>query len=60
MMTVTAWENPKDPQQMLAGGSHADAMKKFFGPKLSAGGFTSVWVPDRINSAGFGVTRAIA
>ena len=28
----------------------ADAMKAFFGTELAAGGFTSVWVPDRINA----------
>ena len=50
MMTVTAWENAKDPQQLLAGGTHAEAMKKFFGTELTSGGFTSVWVPDRINA----------
>jgi steroid delta-isomerase-like uncharacterized protein len=50
MMTISAWENAKDPRQLLAGGSHADAMKKFFGTELAAGGFTSVWVPDRINA----------
>jgi len=50
MMTISAWENPRDPRQLLAGGAHADAMKKFFGTELAAGGFTSVWVPDRINT----------
>jgi steroid delta-isomerase-like uncharacterized protein len=50
LMTITAWENPKDPRQLLAGGAHAEAMKKFFGTELASGGFTSVWVPDRINS----------
>jgi steroid delta-isomerase-like uncharacterized protein len=50
MMTVTAWENARDPRQLLAGGAHAEAMKKFFGTELASGGFTSVWVPDRINA----------
>jgi steroid delta-isomerase-like uncharacterized protein len=50
LMTITAWENPKDPRQLLAGGSHAEAMKKFFGTELASGGFTSVWVPERINA----------
>lgn len=50
MMTVTAWENAKDPRQLLAGGAHAEAMKKFFGTELASGGFTSVWVPERINT----------
>jgi len=35
-------------------------MKKFFGTELSFGGFTSVWVPDRINVRWVGVMRAIA
>jgi steroid delta-isomerase-like uncharacterized protein len=50
MMTISAWENPKDPRQLLAGGRHAEAMKKFFGTELASGGFTSVWVPERINT----------
>jgi hypothetical protein len=50
MMTITAWENAKDPRQLLAGGAHAEAMKAFFGTELASGGFTSVWVPDRINT----------
>jgi len=50
MMTITAWESAKDPRQLLAGGAHAEAMKKFFGTELAAGGFTSVWVPDRIDA----------
>ena len=50
MMTISAWENAKDPRQLLAGGRHAEAMKSFFGTELAAGGFTSVWVPDRINT----------
>lgn len=50
MMTVSAWESAKDPRQLLAGGRHAGAMKAFFGTELAAGGFTSVWVPDRINT----------
>jgi steroid delta-isomerase-like uncharacterized protein len=49
MMTVTAWETPEHPQQ-LRGGSHGQAMRKFFGPELAAGGTTSVWVPERINA----------
>ncbi len=50
MMTISAWESAKDPRQLLAGGRHADAMKAFFGTELAAGGVTSVWVPDRINT----------
>jgi steroid delta-isomerase-like uncharacterized protein len=50
MMTISAWDGPKDPRQLLAGGSHAEAMKKFFGTELASGGYTSVWVPERINA----------
>ncbi|MBZ5635185.1 MAG: ester cyclase [Acidobacteriia bacterium] len=50
LMTISAWESAKDPRQLLTGGRHADAMKKFFGTELAAGGFTSVWVPDRVNT----------
>ena len=50
LMTITAWESAKDPRQLLAGGAHAEAMKAFFGTELASGGFTSVWVPDRINT----------
>jgi steroid delta-isomerase-like uncharacterized protein len=50
MMTISAWETAKDPRQLLAGGRHANGMKAFFGTDLASGGFTSVWVPDRINT----------
>jgi steroid delta-isomerase-like uncharacterized protein len=50
MMTVTAWETPEHPQQLLHGGTHAQAVRKFFGPELAAGGITSVWTPGRINA----------
>lgn len=50
MMTVSAWESPSDPQQLLRGGQHSTAMKLFFGPEIAAGGVTSVWVPDHIGA----------
>ena len=50
MLTISAWETPADPAQLLTGGVHAEATKAFFGPDLAAGGWTSVWVPDRINT----------
>jgi steroid delta-isomerase-like uncharacterized protein len=50
MMTVTAWETPEAPQQLLQGGTHEQAMQRFFSPELAAGGMTSVWVPERINA----------
>ena len=50
MMTITAWETPDDPRQVTTGRRHAEAMRAFFGSDLTAGGWTSVWVPDRLNS----------
>ncbi len=51
MMTLTTWQNPDDPQQLLQGGNHKGAMAKFFGSELGAGGITSVWTPQRIDPA---------
>jgi hypothetical protein len=49
-MTVVAWEGPEHPQQMQRGGTHEHAMRKFFGPELATGGWTSVWIQERINA----------
>lgn len=49
MMTVSAWESPENPRQLMRG-RHAEAMKLFFGPELASGGFTSVWTPARVNT----------
>ena len=43
MMTVTACETPEDSRQMHGGGTHPEAVRKFLGPELAAGGMTSVW-----------------
>jgi steroid delta-isomerase-like uncharacterized protein len=50
MLTITAWENPGDPRQLLQGGQHAAAMKMFLGTELAAGGVTSVWAPHHIGA----------
>ena len=50
MLTISAWETPADPAQLLTGGVHSQATGAFLGPDLAAGGWTSVWVPDRINT----------
>ncbi len=51
VITLTTWQNPDDPQQLFQGGSDKEAMAKFFGPDLGAGGVTSVWAPHHINPA---------
>jgi len=50
MLTISAWEHPEDPRQLMRGGQHAEAMKAFFGKELGGGGYTAVFVPDRINT----------
>jgi steroid delta-isomerase-like uncharacterized protein len=50
MLTISAWENAGDPAQLMTGGVHKEAAGAFLGPDLSAGGWTSVWVPDRVNT----------
>jgi len=51
MLTITAWEHPDDPRQVREGGTHGEAMKRFFGTAqaLGGGGYTAVFVPERIN-----------
>ena len=48
--TITAWEDPENPRQLLRDGPHRDAMEQFWGPDFAVGGTTSVWVPQRINA----------
>jgi steroid delta-isomerase-like uncharacterized protein len=48
-ITISAWERPEQTKQLMKGGTHADAMKRFWADVGSAG-FTSVWVPHHINA----------
>jgi steroid delta-isomerase-like uncharacterized protein len=50
MLTISAWDTPADPAQLMTGGAHSEAARAFLGPDVAAGGWTSVWVPDRINT----------
>lgn len=47
-VTISAWERPEHTKQLMRGGTHSEAMRKFRSG-LSDAGFTSVWVPDHIN-----------
>jgi steroid delta-isomerase-like uncharacterized protein len=51
MITITAWENPWDPQQLMERGRHPEAMNKFFAGELGASAYTSVFTADRINTS---------
>ena len=46
-MTVTAWENPDNARQMYFGGTHPEAVSRFKGQEIAAGGMTSVWSSGR-------------
>jgi steroid delta-isomerase-like uncharacterized protein len=48
-VTISAWERPEHTKQLMRGGTHSEAMRKFWA-ELSDSAFTSVWVPDHINS----------
>jgi steroid delta-isomerase-like uncharacterized protein len=50
MLTITAWDDANDPRQVTRGGEHGEAMKKFFGTELGGGGYTAVFVPERMNT----------
>jgi steroid delta-isomerase-like uncharacterized protein len=47
-VTISAWEKPEHTKQLVRGGAHSEAMRKFW-HELSDSGFTSVWLPDHIN-----------
>ncbi len=50
MVTISAWTDPEAPQRYMAEGTHAKAMKTFYAGDLADSGYTSAWVPQRINS----------
>lgn len=47
-VTISAWEKPEHTLQLKKGGTHSEAMTKFWAD-LSDSAFTSVWVPHHIN-----------
>lgn len=50
LLTVTAWDNASSAARLTREGTHVEAMKRFFGPDFSAGGYTSVWGHERFNA----------
>lgn len=48
--TITTWEDEESPRQMMRGGTHRHAVKKFFNHDFTAGAMTSVWVPQRTHT----------
>jgi steroid delta-isomerase-like uncharacterized protein len=47
-VTISAWERPEHTKQLMRGGAHSEAIRKFWAG-LGESAFTSVWVPDHIN-----------
>ena len=47
-LTLSAWEHPEDPAQLLKSPAHVDAMRAFFA-EFGGSVYTSVWIPERIN-----------
>ena len=47
-LTVSAWEKPENTRQLMRGGAHGEAMKRFR-QYLGDAAYTSVWVPHHIN-----------
>lgn len=47
-VTISAWEKPEHTKQLVRGGSHSEAVRKFWA-ELGDSAFTSVWIPDHIN-----------
>jgi steroid delta-isomerase-like uncharacterized protein len=47
-ITVSAWEKQENTKQLMRGGAHSKALKRFW-EDLGYAAFTSVWVPHHIN-----------
>jgi steroid delta-isomerase-like uncharacterized protein len=53
MFTVTAWEDPASPKQLLEEATHKVAVRRFFDNDLAPSGLTGVtgvWVPHHLNT----------
>jgi hypothetical protein len=49
-LTVSAWEQPRDPFALIRDGTHRMAAVQFFGPDVYSAGWTGVWVPERLHT----------
>lgn len=47
-VTISAWEKPEHVKQLRKGGTHPEAMRKFWA-ELGHSAYTSVWTPAYIN-----------
>ncbi len=49
MVTVSAWDSPEAPKQVMKQGAHSEEQKKMLTGTVAKHGFTSVWTKERIN-----------
>lgn len=49
MVTISAWEDPDAPRQVMKSGVHSVVQKKMYDGTVAKHGFTSVWTRNRIN-----------
>lgn len=48
-VTISAWEKPENINAIMQSQSHTEAVKRFWSD-LSDAAFTSVWIPDQVNT----------
>lgn len=48
MITLSAWDSPEDPKQLLRGGTHGESIRHFYQDGYYRGGVNTVWQPARI------------
>jgi steroid delta-isomerase-like uncharacterized protein len=51
MLTLTSWTDAEAPRGLLENEAHRQAMSKFFGPEVAAGGRISTWTSARTHPA---------
>jgi len=49
-ITISAWEHPDDPRQLMKGEAHGAAIQRFFAGASASSAYPSVWAPERINT----------
>ena len=49
MLTISAWEDAQAPAQLMRGGTHVEAVKRFW-TDVGSSAYTSVLVPERTNT----------
>lgn len=50
MFTITAWERPEDMRSLMRGGTHKEAMDRFYRPTgVASVAWTSAWQPHHLN-----------